>query len=147
MIAERREGPSERDVVIVGSRRSSLRRRAPGGFEWDGPVPALVLQKLLHATLGLLEERLAALHQLDALLELLERVLEAELPALELLDHLFEAVDDLAVALAGRLVSRCHGSRLYRRDGHPATALRTGQAVPVRGGRPALSAWSGASPG
>src|SRR5262249_33182127 len=74
----------------------------------DGPVPALVLQKLLHATLGLLQKRLAALHQLDPLLELLERVLEAELPALELLDHLLEAVHDVAVALA-RLFSRCHG--------------------------------------
>src|SRR5678816_4729401 len=110
MIAERREGPSERDVVIIAGRRDRLRRRAPDGFERDGPVPALVLQKLLHAALGLLEERLAALHQLDALLELLERVLEAELPALELLDHLLEAVHDVAVAFAGRLFSRCHGT-------------------------------------
>src|SRR5215470_1770896 len=110
MIAERREGPSEGNVVIVGGRRSSLRRRAPDGFERDGPVTALVLQKFLHALLGLLEERLAALHQLDALLELLERILEAELPALELLDHLFEAVDDLAVALGCGFFSRCHGA-------------------------------------
>jgi hypothetical protein len=34
---------------------------------------------------------------------------EAELPALELLDHLLEAVHDVAVALAGRLFSRGHG--------------------------------------
>src|SRR5262249_57024994 len=111
MIAERGEGPSERDVVIGGSRRSSLRRRAPGGFEWDGPVPALVLQKLLHATLGLLEERLAALHQLDALLELLERVLEAELSALELLDHLLDAGDHLPVSRPRPPLSPCHRSQ------------------------------------
>ena len=49
MIAERRGGSSERDVVIVAGRRSGLRRRAPDGFERDGPVPALVLQKLLNA--------------------------------------------------------------------------------------------------
>src|SRR5262249_31320362 len=110
MMAERRGGTSEGNVVIVGGRRSSLRRRAPGGLEWDGPVPALVLQKLLHPSLRLLEKRLTALDQLDALLELLQGVLEAELSALELLDHLLEAVDDGAVALAGRLFSRGHGT-------------------------------------
>src|SRR5690349_4985905 len=144
MIAERRGGSSERDVVIVAARRSGLRRRAPGGFERDGPVSALVLQELLHAALGLLEERLATLHQLDPLLELLERVLEAELPALELLDHLLEAVDDVAVALAGRLFSGGHGNRsVYRRDGRPATAERgrrragcAGRAFPSPSPRP-----------
>src|SRR5271165_1813201 len=97
--------------------------QAPGGglrLQRHGALLALVLEQLLHPSVGLRQQLLATLDETDALLEFGQRVLEAELPRLQLLHDVLEALHHLAVGLC-LLRAACHGYHLpYPLEGLPS---------------------------
>jgi hypothetical protein len=88
-----------------------LRARRLCQLQRGDPVLGASLKQLLYPALGGAEELLAVLDQADTLFELLEGALQREVSRLEPLDHPFEAIHQLAVALGQRrllLVLRGH---------------------------------------
>ena len=79
-----------RDYINRGNKRKPLQVEVLFLEERERLVTAGVLQEDLHFLLGVLERRLAAAREPDAVLEFLHRFLERQVAGLEFLDQFFE---------------------------------------------------------